>query len=211
MQNFDGWLERATRGLASESVDRVRMESRQRYESARSAAISRGCDSIAAANIGITALGDPDVANLRYGHALLTATEAHVLRASMQDGKFSNSHSWFRFLLMIVFAAACVGAVKLLAFGWNVPGRLLLAFGIGGGIPLLISLLPVYTLSRGPIFRVVNWAVEIVALMLAFGPGGLAIYWLPALCIFQLIRSETIRRSIRRKLPVVQWPRRLYV
>ena len=211
MQTFDSWLERAARGLPRESADRVRTENQERYEATRAEAISQGSDPVTAANIAVAALGDPDTANLSHCHALLTAREARVLRRGVQEWKFISSHSWLRLLLLSASAVACAGAVKLLLVGWNLPGRLLLAFGMGGGIPLLISILPVYTLSRGPIFRGVKWVAQILALVLAFGPGGLAIYWLVALCICQLIWSEYIRRSIRRKLPVIQWPRHLYV
>ena len=211
MQTFDGWLEQATRGRASESADRVRTENQERYEAARAAAISQGYDPATAADIGIAALGDPEAANFNYFCSLLTARETRVLRRGVQEWKFISSHSWFRLLLLSTAAVACVGAAELFVIGRNLPGRLLLAFGIGGGIPLLISTLPVYTPSRGPIFRIVKWVAQILSLMLAFGPGGLAIYWLVALCVCQLIWSEYIRRSIRRKLPVIHWPRQLYV
>ena len=173
---------------------------------------SRGdFDPAAAADVGIAALGDPESANFDYSCSLLTAREARVLRRGVREWKFISSHPCFRWLLLSTAAVACVGAMKLFVVGWNLPGRLMLAFGIGAGIPLLISILPVYTPSRGPIFRIVKWVAQILALLLAFGPGGLAIYWLVALCVCRLIWSEYIRRSIRHKLPVIQWPRHLYV
>jgi hypothetical protein len=79
MKTFDIWLKQATRGLASESADRVREEDQHRYESARSAAISQGADPDAAEGIAVSALGDADIANLRYRSTLLTATEVWVL------------------------------------------------------------------------------------------------------------------------------------
>jgi hypothetical protein len=48
-------------------------------------------------------------------------------------------------------------------------------------------------------------------LLLAFGPGALGISWLVILCVWQLTHVELQRASIRRKLPVADWPRQLYL
>jgi hypothetical protein len=211
MKTLDDWLKQATRGLANESADRVRAENQQRYDSARAAAISQSADPIAAESIAVAALGDAHTANFPYRCALLTATEARILRQGARESDFIVSHPWFRFLFLTVASASCVLASALLVVGWTLPGRLLLALGLGAGFVPLIPFFPVSTPTRSLIFRFLNWAVQILALLLAFGPGGLNIYWLPALCVVQMIWSESIRMSIRRKLPVSHWPPQLYV
>lgn len=211
MKTFDDWLKQATRGLASESADRVRAENQQRYDSARAAAISQRADPIAAESIAISALGDANTANFRYRCALLTATEAGILRQGARESDFIVSHAWFRFLFLTVGSASCVLASALLVIGWTLPGRLLLALGLGAGFVPLIPFFPASTPARRLVFRFLKWAAQILALLLAFGPGGLNVYWLPVLCVSQMIWSESVRMSIRRKLPVSRWPTRLYV
>ena len=211
MKTFDDWLKQATRGLASESADRVRAENQHRYDSARAAAISQHADPIAAESIAISALGDANTANFHYRCALLTATEAGILRQGARERDFIVPHPWFPFLFLAVASASCVLASALLVIGWTLPGRLLLALGLGAGFVPLIPVFAVSTPVRSLIFRFLKWAVQILALLLAFGPGGLNIYWLPVLCVIQMIRSESVRMSIRRKLPVSHWPTQLYV
>jgi hypothetical protein len=65
--------------------------------------------------------------------------------------------------------------------------------------------------SRGFIFRCVKWAALIGTLVLAFGPDSLKWPWLLASCVWPLVWIEWTRDSIRRKLPVAEWPRQLYL
>jgi len=47
-------------------------------------------------------------------------------------------------------------------------------------------------------------------LLLAFGPDALKWSWLTS-CLWPLAWIEWTRISIRRKLPVAQWPKQLYL
>jgi hypothetical protein len=80
--------------------------------------------------------------------------------------------------------------------------------------------LPVYTRpSRGRVFRYVKWVVLLGTLGLAFGTDAhswswllmLKWSWLLTACLWPLIWIEWTRVSIRRKIPIAQWPRQLYL
>jgi hypothetical protein len=46
---------------------------------------------------------------------------------------------------------------------------------------------------------------------LAFGPAYLEMSWLIATCIWPLAWNEWMQISLRRKLPVAEWPKQLYL
>jgi hypothetical protein len=71
--------------------------------------------------------------------------------------------------------------------------------------------LPVYTPWRGRLFRVVKWVLLLGMFGLAFGPDPLKWSWLLFSCLWPLGWIEWTRVSIRRKLPVAEWPRHLYL
>lgn len=90
-------MKQATRGLTSESADRVCSENEQR-DSVRAAGISQSTDPIAAESIAISVLGDADTANFPYRRALVTAMEASILRQGARERDFIVSHPCFLFL-----------------------------------------------------------------------------------------------------------------
>jgi hypothetical protein len=126
------WLKQATPALTSGSADRVCAE-KQRYDSALVRFRERA-DPIAAESIAVSVAGDADTANFRYRRALLTrgltAMEASILRQAARQRDFIVSHPWFLFLFLAVASASCVLASALMAIGWALRGRLLLALGL---------------------------------------------------------------------------------
>jgi hypothetical protein len=46
---------------------------------------------------------------------------------------------------------------------------------------------------------------------LAFGPSALKMWWLLMSCLWPVVWIEWARISIRRKLPVAEWPKQLYL
>jgi hypothetical protein len=46
---------------------------------------------------------------------------------------------------------------------------------------------------------------------LAFGPAYLEWSWLAASCMWPLAWNEWMQISLRRKLPVAEWPKQLYL
>jgi len=71
--------------------------------------------------------------------------------------------------------------------------------------------LPIYTPARGRLFRYVKWVVMIGMLGLAFGPSALKMWWLLTSCLWPVVWIEWARISKRRKLPVAEWPKQLYL
>ena len=87
----------------------------------------------------------------------------------------------------------------------------LLAGGIAIGLLFTAPFLPVYTPSRGRVFRYVKWVVLLGTLGLAFGTDAHSWSWLLTACLWPLIWIEWTRVSIRRKISIAQWPRQLYL
>jgi Prolyl oligopeptidase family len=136
-------------------------------------------------------------------------------RSSSVDGacspQFARSRSWIKWLLLAIPVAALFAASALFLAGAIAVARVLLIGGIGMGILFTAPFLPVYTPSRGRIFRYVKWVVLIGMLGMAFGPDVLRWSWLLISCLWLMARIEWTRVSIRRKLPVAQWPKALYL
>jgi len=208
---LDWWLQQATRRLSKESAAQVRAEIQEHYESAREVAIAGGASPDEAGRTALSALGDPKIANAQYRRVLLTASEARVLREGNWEARVVCSTSWLRWLLSAVSLVALLAAGALLRAGSIAPGRVLLALSLGIGFALLSLQLPIYTPSRARVFRYFRWITQAGLLLLAFGPGALKIQWLLIVCAWQLTWVEVQRASIRRKLPVANWPRQLYL
>jgi hypothetical protein len=66
--------------------------------------------------------------------------------------------------------------------------------------------LPVYTPSRSRVFRSVKWIFLLATLWLA-----LKVTPLFFACLWSIAWVEWTRASIRRKLPITEWPRQLYL
>jgi hypothetical protein len=83
--------------------------------------------------------------------------------------------------------------------------------GLITGFVSAARLLPINTPSRGRLYRAVKWAALVGALAIIFGPDTLKMSWLLISCLWPVYWVESTRMSIRRKLPVAQWPRHLYL
>jgi hypothetical protein len=209
--DLDRWLRQATRSLSNESAAQVRAEIQEHYESAREAAIIGGASPDEADRMALSVLGDAKIANTQYRRVLLTAFEAKMLSQSNQGTWVARPLSWGHWLLLAISVIAVFAAVTLFRTGWIAPGRTALAFGLGIEFMILAPRLPVYTASRARLFRGVRWMVQAGLWIVAFGPGALTSYWLLILLICQLVWTEWKRAVIRRKLPVSDWPRQLYL
>jgi hypothetical protein len=206
MTSLDSWLKHATRHLSRDSTTQVRTEIREHYESAREAAISGGATADEADRIAVTALGDAKAANRQYRRVLLTSGEARLLHEGNWEARAICSRSRLKWLLLGMSVAALIAASASFLMGAVTVALILLVGGIGMGLLCAAPSLPVYTPSRGRIFRCVKW----VALLgvLAFGLNS---PWLLIACVWPLAWVEWTRASIRRKLPVAQWPKQLYL
>ncbi len=209
MTALDTWLKQATRHLSKDSVTQVRSEILEHYDSARDAAIQNGATADEADRLAVRDLGNAKKANRQYREVLLTSDEAKMLREGNWEARAVCSRPWLKWMLLAMPLAALFAAATLFFTGSPLAWPLF-AGGTGIGLLFTAPFLPVYTPSRGRIFRVVKWVVLLGMFGLAFGPDSLKWSWL----LFSSLWPAWIewkRISIRRKLPVADWPKHLYL
>jgi hypothetical protein len=207
MTILETWLKQATRHLSRDSTAQVRREIQEHYESAFEAGIAGGASAEEADRLAVIALGHAKNANRQYRKVLLTSAEARMLREGNFEARAVCSRPWLRWLFLVMpIAAVFVDSAAV--------ARVLLAGGIAMGLLFAAPLLPVYTPSRGRIFRGAKWIVLVATIGLAFGADALKWSWLLSSCLWLMVWIvwiEWTRVSIRRKLPVADWPKQLYL
>jgi hypothetical protein len=208
MTALDRWLQEATRQLSHDSAAQVRREIQEHYESAREIAVNSGLTAEEADRSAVSALGEARTANCQYRHVLLTKSEARLLREGNWEARAVCSRSWLKWAMLALPVAVLMGATVSLLRGSVALAQSLLVVGMGMGLLLAGPLLPVYTPSRSRIFRFVKWLVFLAILGFGF---GLESPWLLIACLWPIAWIERTRFSIRRKLPVAEWPKQLYL
>src|SRR5215472_9330125 len=157
MSGLDRWLKHATRHLSNDSAVRVRTEIREHYESAREVAINGGAAADAADLAALAALGDAKIANRQYRKVLLTSSEARLLREGNWEARFVCSRKWMKWVLLAVPVAALLADAALFLEGSHGIAQGVLAIGFMTGLLFGAPFLPIYTPSRGRVFRSVKW------------------------------------------------------
>ncbi len=211
MNRLDVWLGQATKHLSKNSADRVRSEIREHYEAAREAALGDGASDEEADGRAVDALGKATTANRQYRKVLLTSREAKMLRNGNREARAVCSRPWLKSLLLAGPAVALLAAVVFFLNGTTSIAQVLLIGGVGVGFVLAMTFLPIYTPSRSRVLRVVKYAVLFGMLVLPFGTDALRWSWLEFSCLWPIAWIEWTRMSIRRKLPVAEWPKNLYL
>jgi hypothetical protein len=173
--------------------------------------MSGGSTADDADRLALAALGNAKAANRQYRSVLLTSAEARLLRQGNWEARAFCSNSWVKWLLLATPVAALFAAGALFLAGAIEVARVLVIGGVGMGLLSAAPFLPLYTPSRARVFRVMKWVVLIGMLGLAFGPDALKWSWLLISCLWLVARIEWTRVSIRRKLPVAEWPKQLYL
>lgn len=204
--DLESWLKEATRQLSKDSAAQVRTEIREHFESAREAAVGRGATAVEADRSAVAALGDARAANCEYRRVLLTSAEARLLREGKWEAQAVCSRAWLKLVLLAIPGVLLYAATYFYLDGTIELARILFAGGIVTGLVFLAPFLPLYTPSRSRVFRVIKWVALTGALGLA-----LEWSWLLISCLWPVAWIEWQRVSIRRKLPVAQWPRQLYL
>jgi hypothetical protein len=189
----------------------VRREIGEHYESARETAALTAATAEEADRIALVALGDAKVANCQYCRVMLTSAEAKLLRQGNWEARAVCSYGWGRWLVLGVAAAGLLGSAGLLIKGDGYLGSAMLAGVMSIGLFFAAKALPIYTPVRGRIFRGVRLALLLAIWVLAFAPHTLQWSWLMFACLWPLVLIEQRRGAIRRKLPIAQWPRHLYL
>ena len=211
MGDLEIWLRNATRGLAADSAAQVRREIGEHYESAREAAIAGGCPADEAGRVAMKALGDAKTANGHYRQVLLTSGEARLLREGKWEARAICSRPWLKWLIVAVPVMLVEMAAVVYFRGRIGLARDLLLAGIGMSPLFAAMLLPINTPLRGRIFRYGKWVAMTSAFVMLLGPEALKWSWLLMTCLWMMARTDWTRASIRRKLPVSEWPRHLYL
>ena len=210
MTDLQVWLKCVTRGLSREAADQVRHEIEDHYLSARDAALARGAAAEQADQQALAALGDAETVNTRYRSVLLTKEEAKMLRGVKRDGEFFSCRPdlirAFRVgpcvLLCVAAGFYAIGAVNL--------ARIMLAATLGLGMIFTVPTFSIYTAARSQVYRYAKWPVVLMALWLA---NGRSFNWLGITLIGLAVFgwTEWVCASLRKKLPVEQWPTMLYL
>jgi hypothetical protein len=193
------WLKQATRQLSKDSAARVRTEILEHYD----AAMSGGATSEAALN----ALGDARVANRQYRQVLLTSAEAKLLGDGNREERMVCSYPWLKGILLAIPAVVLLAGLVFLLKGKTDIAKGLMEGAIGIAVWSATPFLPIYTPWRGRFLRLIKWSV----LLAAMGMVGFQWSWLFISCLSWIAWMEWTRISIRRKLPVGQWPKQLYL
>jgi len=211
MTTLDIWLNQAVRGLSKDSADIVRREIHEHYDAAREAALNGGSVPDQADLMAMKALGDPHVANRQYRKVLLTSSEASVLRQSNAESRMICANSWVRWMMLSTPGTLLLCSVIFLAMHQYNVSRGMLVFGALMAIFFMPPFLPIYTISRGRIYRVIKSIVLIGGVLVLFGWDSRIGLWLASCSFFPIFFNEWKRMMIRRKLPIAQWPRQLYL
>jgi hypothetical protein len=202
MTRLESWLTDVTRGLSDDSAVQVRAEISEHYESS----LQRDVTIDDADRIAVAALGNAKAANRQYRKVVLTSREAAMLRQLNRDSLAFCSSALKKGLLIAVSVAVLSGAWAFFFTGatsvaWKAP-----LSGMVIGLLAFPPFLPVYTRLRGRVFRILKWVLLVATLWLP-----LKVTFVFFVCLWPLARADWTRASIRRKLPVAEWPRQLYL
>jgi len=211
MATLDSWLNQAVRRLSKDSAEIVRCEIQEHYDAAREAALSRGMDPEDAARIALQALGDPRVANRQYRKVLLTKSEAKVLHNSNAESQMFCSNGWAKWILVSTPGTLLLISALSLAMHFTSLARGVLVVGALTTMFFVVPYLPVYTVTRGRIFRFIKWFIMIGSVIVLWGPDSRNWIWLMSCCFYPVLYTEWKRMMIRRKLPIGKWPKQLYL
>lgn len=211
MTTLDGWLNQAVRHLSKDSANLVRREIREHYDAALETALNDGIDPQQAEFMAVQALGDPCVANHQYRKVLLTSSEAAVLRQSNAESRMICSNGWAKWMLLSAPGILLLLSAIILAMHQVDLARNVMAIGALMALFFIVPFLPVYTITRGRIYRAVKWGLLIVAVFMFFGKDSWNLSWLSSCCFYPVFYVDWKRMMIRRKLPIGQWPKQLYL
>ncbi|HZD30430.1 MAG TPA: hypothetical protein VE779_02100 [Candidatus Angelobacter sp.] len=208
---LDRWVTEATRCLSADAAGQVRAEIQEHYDSTREAAIGGGALAGEADRAALAALGDARSANRGYRKVLLTTREARLLKQGNWEARVICSNQRVKSLFRWMPAVPLLAALVLFSTGATGVARTLFLGSIVMGFLFIVPFLPVYTPARSRLARGVKWIVLAGMPVLAFGPDALKYSWLLIAVLWPIARTEWIRILIRRKLPVAQWPKQLYL
>ena len=200
MPTLEHWLDVATKGLCESAAERVRAEIGEHYASALESAVKRGVDSVEAERHAVAALGDAKTANREYRRVLITEREENLL-SSLGWGSRRR-----QFGIMVLWALPLI----VIRF-WTSEADYILAALVTQGV---LQTIPISSVRAAWVVRILRWAVMAAFYATLFArmlPKGMfpavVMLWMPLVMAYHEYKLCVIRR----KLPVEQWPRRLWV
>lgn len=192
---LDLWIERASRGLAVESAARVRTEIEEHYRAALE-------EPFATEMAVVEALGDSKVANRAYKQVLLTAFEARRLQQAVRSERWRPiGLAVFALLLVAPFLGVPTEAPFRPSYTVFCAGELLVA--------ALAYFVPVLRGRKLIAYLAARW-------IWVGGFVGLTTvdrFWFP-ITILAAVAGALLgwtNARLRRKLPVEQWPKAIYL
>lgn len=213
IESINDWITVAARGLAKDAWVRVREETYAHYESAREESLRQGASEEHANAAALASLGNARAASRQYKKIHLTEWETNLMK---QDECATQALGRRPYLLVVPLALMCAAVA-----GFTInpgPATLLLLVGAAGlcfvfGVPYLVS---INTKLRGLIYRTIRLTWLVAFIWFAYGIDGRNESWalffsmgVPVLWILAWLESS--RASARRKLPIAEWPRSLYL
>lgn len=208
---LDHWLTQATRCLSKDSIAQVRAEIQEHYESAREAAFNAGATPDEADRLAVTAFGDPKSANRQYRRVLLTVAESRLLQQGSREMQAVCAGQSMKRVLFSVIAVSLIVAVVTLSRGATGLSRDLSISALAMTSLFVFPLLPIYTPARSRIARYAKWSLLVLIFLIVFGRNVREYSWLLVSTLAYPVWIEWKRNSIRRKLPVAEWPKHLYL
>jgi hypothetical protein len=193
--------------LSAESAARVRAEIHEHYQSAYEAALAGGSPGQKAALAAVAALGDARTANRQYRRVLLTSREAKTLQLMTphQSSLPARRLAIAKWLMGLVLAwgIGCLAVITWKHHAW------LIYWLTFAAVFLAPQFLPIDSPSRSRTYLCAKWVAFIGAAALTAWFGVMPL-WVPLGSLLPLAYGDYVHTSIRRKLPVDQWPKRLY-
>ena len=203
MQTLEQWLEVATRGLCDSAAARVRAEIGEHYLSAIESAGSAGVDQRDAERRALHALGEAKVANRQYHRVLLTESEARTLSRL--------TSRWPPVVGILLLAPFAIYAI----FTRTSELNFLFAFCV---VEVALRAIPVSSIRAGWVVRIFRW-VNLTVFYTMWLVGVMDLGKSPAVLlvgmtlfnVVAVVHTEYTRFVLRRKVPVEQWPRMLWI
>lgn len=193
---LENWLTEATRKLSEESTARVRVEIEEHYGSAMASGVSD--------DEAVASLGDARRANREYRKVLLTRADVKWLAFVKRRGEGRGPLYPLYVILATVLIDGTVRSLQGSPFGASplLPMTLLTAVL---HVPRWVS---IDTRLRSRVYRALRWS-GITFVLVVFAKAG---SWPPMLFTYAVFVWAAYKDYLlRRKLPVEEWPKELYL
>jgi hypothetical protein len=205
MQALEQWLDVATSGLCESAAERVRAEISEHYLSAIESAGEGDCDSADVERRAVASLGDAKAANRQYRRVLLTKREDALLRELRKSTSLG-----YHVVGVLILATMAIYAISVGTTQFNFLFAAV-------AIKAVLTAIPISTIRAGRVVRILRWGNEAVFYAMWFATmvaRSQAVFVLAAAFLpmpLAVMYREYKLSIIRRKLPVGQWPRRLWI